>query len=54
VRFTATRKVAALSAAHGDWRFREGDTQYLGDPPHEPQCWYGHVDRYAGIAQIVC
>ena len=28
-------------AAHPDHRFRPGDLAYLGDPPHEPQGWYG-------------
>ncbi|MBB5712670.1 glycoside hydrolase 5 family protein [Sphingomonas xinjiangensis] len=28
-------------AAHPDYKFREGDRQYMGDPPHEPQGWYG-------------
>ncbi|WP_347304651.1 cellulase family glycosylhydrolase (plasmid) [Croceibacterium sp. TMG7-5b_MA50] len=28
-------------AAHADYRFRDGDRQYMGDPPHEPQGWYG-------------
>ncbi len=28
-------------AAHADHAFRRGDRSYLGDPPHEPQGWYG-------------
>jgi mannan endo-1,4-beta-mannosidase len=28
-------------AAHADHKFRPGDTSYVGDPPHEPQGWYG-------------
>ena len=28
-------------AAHPDYRFKDGDRQYMGDPPHEPQGWYG-------------
>jgi mannan endo-1,4-beta-mannosidase len=28
-------------AAHPDFVFRRGDRAYLGDPPHEPQGWYG-------------
>jgi mannan endo-1,4-beta-mannosidase len=28
-------------AAHPDWRWQTGDTAFLGDPPHEPQGWYG-------------
>lgn len=31
-------------AAHADARFRPGDTTFLGDPPHEPQGWYGVFD----------
>jgi mannan endo-1,4-beta-mannosidase len=31
-------------AAHPDRRFRPGDTAWLGDPPHEPQGWYGVFD----------
>jgi mannan endo-1,4-beta-mannosidase len=30
--------------AHPDWRFKDGDLQYMGDPPHEPQGWYGNFD----------
>ncbi|MCW3838050.1 cellulase family glycosylhydrolase [Sphingomonas canadensis] len=30
-------------AAHGDHRYREGDP-FVGDPPHEPQGWYGVFD----------
>lgn len=28
-------------AQHPDYQFRDGDGQYMGDPPHEPQGWYG-------------
>lgn len=31
-------------AAHPDARFRDGDRAYMGDPPHEPQGWYGLFD----------
>jgi mannan endo-1,4-beta-mannosidase len=31
-------------AQHADRRFRRGDTAFLGDPPHEPQGWYGVTD----------
>lgn len=31
-------------AAHADHRFKSGDTAWLGDPPHEPQGWYGVFD----------
>jgi mannan endo-1,4-beta-mannosidase len=32
-------------ARHPDFRFRPGDTAWLGDPPHEPQGWYGVFDN---------
>ncbi len=28
-------------AQHADFKFQPGDLQYMGDPPHEPQGWYG-------------
>lgn len=28
-------------ASHADHRYRVGDRGYVGDPPHEPQGWYG-------------
>ena len=31
-------------ARHADARFRAGDRAYMGDPPHEPQGWYGNFD----------
>ncbi|WP_338243503.1 glycoside hydrolase 5 family protein [Aurantiacibacter hainanensis] len=31
-------------AAHADAAFRDGDLAYMGDPPHEPQGWYGNFD----------
>ena len=31
-------------ARHKDHRFRPGDLSYMGDPPHEPQGWYGVLD----------
>lgn len=34
-------------AAHADARFRSGDSAFLGDPPHEPQGWYGVFDSDA-------
>lgn len=40
-------------AAHADARFRPGDTAFLGDPPHEPQGWYGVFDEDAStLARI--
>ena len=40
-------------AQHADRRFRDGDTQFLGDPPHEPQGWYGVFDSDRAIIGIV-
>ena len=40
-------------AAHADHRFRPGDTAFLGDPPHEPQGWYGVFDRDADTRQVI-
>jgi mannan endo-1,4-beta-mannosidase len=31
-------------AQHPDHLFQRGDLSYLGDPPHEPQGWYGVFD----------
>ncbi len=31
-------------AQHPDHHFQPGDTSYVGDPPHEPQGWYGVFD----------
>ena len=41
-------------AAHPDHRFRRGYTAYMGDPPHEPQGWYGVFDSDASTQAIVC
>ena len=40
-------------AVHGDHRFRDGDTAWLGDPPHEPQGWYGVFDSDAGTRTVI-
>ncbi|MES2988150.1 MAG: cellulase family glycosylhydrolase [Pseudomonadota bacterium] len=40
-------------AAHADYRFRSGDTAWLGDPPHEPQGWYGVFDSDASTKAII-
>jgi len=40
-------------AAHSDARFREGDLAYMGDPPHEPQGWYGNFDSDAGMLALI-
>jgi len=38
---------------HGDHRFRPGDTAWLGDPPHEPQGWYGVFDSDASTRTVI-
>lgn len=40
-------------AQHADHRFQAGDTAFLGDPPHEPQGWYGVFDQDEGTIGIV-
>jgi mannan endo-1,4-beta-mannosidase len=40
-------------AAHADSRFAEGDRGYMGDPPHEPQGWYGVYDSDSSTLAIV-
>jgi len=40
-------------AAHGDHRFKPGDTAWLGDPPHEPQGWYGVFDSDASTRAVI-
>lgn len=40
-------------AAHPDFRFRPGDRSYLGDPPHEPQGWYGVFAGDEGTKAVV-
>lgn len=40
-------------AAHADFRFADGDRGYMGDPPHEPQGWYGLFDRDATTLALV-
>jgi len=39
--------------AHPDARFRDGDLTYMGDPPHEPQGWYGLFDSDASTLALV-
>ncbi|MEQ9315379.1 MAG: cellulase family glycosylhydrolase [Henriciella sp.] len=39
--------------AHADFRFRPGDTAYMGDPPHEPQGWYGIFDTDAEMHALI-
>lgn len=38
---------------HGDHRFRPGDTAWLGDPPHEPQGWYGVFDGDVATRAVI-
>jgi len=40
-------------AAHADARFVDGDRAYMGDPPHEPQGWYGLFDGDSSTLTIV-
>jgi mannan endo-1,4-beta-mannosidase len=40
-------------ALHGDHRVRPGDTAWLGDPPHEPQGWYGVFDSDASTRGVI-
>jgi mannan endo-1,4-beta-mannosidase len=40
-------------AAHADARFVDGDRSYMGDPPHEPQGWYGLFDGDGSTLAIV-
>jgi mannan endo-1,4-beta-mannosidase len=40
-------------ARHPDWRFHPGDTAFLGDPPHEPQGWYGVFDSDATTQGLI-
>ena len=40
-------------AAHDDHRFHPGDTAYMGDPPHEPQGWYGIFDGDTSMHDVI-
>ena len=40
-------------AQHADHHFQPGDTSYLGDPPHEPQGWYGVFDVDASTQAVI-
>lgn len=40
-------------AAHADHRFRDGDTAWLGDPPHEPQGWYGVYNSDRSTTELI-
>ncbi len=39
--------------ANADARFRAGDLAYMGDPPHEPQGWYGNFDSDAAMLALI-
>ena len=38
---------------HADHRFQRGDVGYMGDPPHEPQGWYGVFDSDASTQGVI-
>ncbi|WP_076069509.1 glycoside hydrolase 5 family protein [Sphingomonas montana] len=38
---------------HADHRFQRGDLGYMGDPPHEPQGWYGVFDSDATTQAVL-
>ncbi len=38
---------------HADHRFQRGDLGYMGDPPHEPQGWYGVFDSDASTQAVI-
>jgi len=40
-------------AQHADHRFLDGDRQYMGDPPHEPQGWYGNFDSDQPMLDLI-
>jgi mannan endo-1,4-beta-mannosidase len=40
-------------AEHPDYRFKDGDRQYMGDPPHEPQGWYGNFDNDSAMLDLI-
>jgi mannan endo-1,4-beta-mannosidase len=40
-------------AQHPDHHFQPGDTSYVGDPPHEPQGWYGVFDIDASTRAVI-
>lgn len=40
-------------AQHADHRFVNGDRAYMGDPPHEPQGWYGLFDTDTEMIELV-
>ena len=40
-------------AQHADHRFVDGDRAYMGDPPHEPQGWYGNFDSDRAMLALI-
>jgi mannan endo-1,4-beta-mannosidase len=40
-------------AEHANHRFQDGDRKYMGDPPHEPQGWYGNFDSDAAMLEVI-
>ena len=40
-------------AKHDDFRFVNGDGAYMGDPPHEPQGWYGNFDTDTAMLDLI-
>ena len=40
-------------ALHPDHRFQPGDTNYVADPPHEPQGWYSVFDTDASTQAVI-
>ena len=40
-------------AQHPDHKFQPGDTDYVGDPPHEPQGWYSVFDSDASTQAVI-
>ncbi|WP_375422023.1 mannanase [uncultured Sphingomonas sp.] len=40
-------------AAHPDFKFQRGDRSYVGDPPHEPQGWYGVFSTDRSTQQLI-
>jgi len=40
-------------AEHADYRFKDGDRRYMGDPPHEPQGWYGNFDSDRAMLELI-
>jgi mannan endo-1,4-beta-mannosidase len=40
-------------AQHADHHFLPGDTNYVGDPPHEPQGWYSVFDVDSSTQDVI-